>query len=299
MSLTVLAPGLHSLLVDDGRPGARHLGVPVGGPADSASFQLGNWLAGNDTPAVALEISLAGPTLRAETAIGAVIVGAPFRAEIVGKRSLDPGVGFMMEQGDVLKIGGTPNGSRAYLCVPGGFEAPERLGSRSGFGPIAAEQVLYCSTSRIAAIALGLDPIERDGTILRVLPGPQHDWFMNPAELIAANYEVQAASDRMGIRLSGAMLTRRHGELTSEPVAPGAVQVTNDGRPVVLGVDGQTIGGYPKIAHVIRADLDKMGQLRAGDRVRFQFVNADEAKAAADERTRWLNEWRTRIAVRR
>ena len=83
----------------------------------------------------------------------------------------------------------------------------------------------------------------------------------------------------------------------SEPVAPGAVQVTNDGLPVVLGVDGQTIGGYPKVAHVIRADLDRLAQLRPGTAVRFQRVTPDEAEAAARERAEWLREWLTRLAV--
>src|SRR5213078_627447 len=93
------------------------------------------------------------------------------------------------------------------------------------------------------------------GGPLRVLPGPQADWFIHPEQFFAATYTVAPASDRMGLRLLGDPLERRPGELASEAVAPGAVQVTNDGRPVILGVDGQTIGGYPKVAHVIRADL--------------------------------------------
>ena len=101
----------------------------------------------------------------------------------------------------------------------------------------------------------------------------------------------------MGIRLAGPSLERRPGELTSEPVAPGAVQITNDGRPVVLGVDGQTIGGYPKIAHVIRADLDRLAQLRPGGHVRFRLVSPDETAAAAAEREACLREWLARLAT--
>lgn len=299
MSFTVLTPGLHSLLVDPGRPAARHLGVAVGGPADEESFSLGNWLAGNRESAVALEVSFSGPSLRADKPIGAVIVGAPFAAEIVGKRMIEPGVGFTLEQDDVLKIGGTPVGARAYLCVPGGFEMPTVLGSRSAFGPITTGQTLRCSASRIAAVAVDLQPKTVTLVTMRVLPGPQHDWFLNPRELTEMIYTVQPASDRMGIRLAGQSLTRRVGELPSEPVAPGAVQVTNDGQPVILGADGQTIGGYPKVAHVIRADLDKLGQLRPGDRLRFTFVTAKEAQAAADERAKRLNEWRVRIEARK
>jgi biotin-dependent carboxylase-like uncharacterized protein len=298
VSLTVLNPGLHSLLVDAGRPGARHLGVPVGGPADAAAFAVGHALVGNGPDAVALEMSFAGPTLRAEVALGAVIVGAPFAAEIVGQRTPEPGVGFTLAPGDVLKIGGTARGARAYLCVPGGFRTPDGLGSRSGFGPVTTGQSLSCAPSRITAVSvvweLPVSPVT-----VRVLPGPQYDWFLDPREFTNERYEVHPASDRMGLRLNGPMLTRRAGELTSEPVAPGAVQVTNDGRPVVLGVDGQTIGGYPKIAHVVRADLDLLGQLRPGDRLRFRFVTPDEATAAAEERDRRIHEWRVRIETRR
>ena len=100
---------------------------------------------------------------------------------------------------------------------------------------------------------------------------------------------------------AGAPRPRRPGELASEAVAPGAVQVTNDGLPVVLGVDGQTIGGYPKVAHVVRADLDRLARLRPGDRVRFVRVTPAEAETAAKERAAFLAEWlgRLRVAERR
>jgi len=101
----------------------------------------------------------------------------------------------------------------------------------------------------------------------------------------------------MGVRLSGTPLARRSGELISEAVAPGAVQVTNDGLPVVLGVDGQTIGGYPKIAHVIRADLDRLAQPQPGDRVRFMRVSHEEAERAALERAAFLKDWLTRLRI--
>ena len=113
----------------------------------------------------------------------------------------------------------------------------------------------------------------------------------------ALAYEVSAASNRMGLRLKGTPLARRPGELVSEAVAPGAVQVANDGLPIVLGVDGQTIGGYPKVAHVVRADLDLLAQLRPGDRVRFVRVTPDEAEAAARARAAFLREWLTRLCI--
>jgi len=129
-----------------------------------------------------------------------------------------------------------------------------------------------------------------------VLDGAQRDWFTEDT-FFTTPYEVSAASNRMGIRLKGKALLRRAGELVSEAVAPGAVQVTNDGQPIVLGVDGQTIGGYPKVAHVIRADLDLLAQLRPGDFVRFVRVSADEAATAAQVHTAFLKAWLSRLRI--
>ena len=129
---------------------------------------------------------------------------------------------------------------------------------------------------------------------LQVLDGPQRDWFADD-RFFTQVYEVTPASNRMGLRLRGEPLIRKPGELLSEAVAPGAVQVTNDGLPVVLGVDGQTIGGYPKVAHVIRADLDVLARLRPGDRVRFERVTPEEAAAAATERAAELRRWLARL----
>lgn len=103
----------------------------------------------------------------------------------------------------------------------------------------------------------------------------------------------------MGLRLRGEPLKRTPREMVSEPVAPGAVQVVNDGQCIALGVDGQTIGGYPKVAHVIAADLDRIGQLRPGERVSFAAVGLDEAAAAYAARQYFLREWLTRLAVTR
>jgi len=107
---------------------------------------------------------------------------------------------------------------------------------------------------------------------LRVISGAQADWF-DAAEFFNQSFSVTLASNRMGLRLSGKPLTRPQREMISEPVASGTVQVLNDGQCVILGVDGQTIGGYPKIAHVISADLDLLGQLRPGQEVRFKLVD--------------------------
>ncbi|QJW95304.1 5-oxoprolinase subunit C family protein [Frigoriglobus tundricola] len=328
MSLVVRAPGLQSLLVDFGRPRSRSLGVPLGGAADRAAFILGNALVGNPPDAVAVEVAFAGPTLEADHPTACVIFGAVFQSAVNGT-PVRAGVTLTLEPGDVLRVGGTSAGARAYVCVAGGFDAPEVLGSRAALEPLRTGDTLVCPPSRTEPRSLpfiwgrpspeeptpgpslkggeegsgkSCSPLPSGrgaggvGPSLRVLDGPQRDWFTD-GTFFTRLYEVSAASNRMGVRLKGAPLARRAGELASEAVAPGAVQVTNDGLPVVLGVDGQTIGGYPKVAHVIRADLDALAQLRPGDRVRFVRVTPDEAEAAAATRDAFLREWLTRLRI--
>jgi 5-oxoprolinase (ATP-hydrolysing) subunit C len=303
MSLLVREPGLLSLLVDRGRARTRHLGVPLGGAADRAALALGNALVGNPPDAVAIEVTFAGPALEARHPAACVVFGAPFLCMVNG-RPVPAGTTFTLEAGDVLRVGGTPAGVRGYLCVAGGFDAPEILGSHSALEPLRAGDELTCRASRTEPRSLPFVTSDEDhggkprGSpgILRVLDGPQRDWFTGDS-FFTQVYEVTPASNRMGLRLAGEPLPRRPGELVSEAVAPGAVQVTNDGLPVVLGVDGQTIGGYPKVAHVVRADLDRLAQLRPGDPVRFARVSPDEAEAAAKERAAFLKLWLTRLRV--
>lgn len=294
MSLTVLDPGLYSLLVDRGRPGSRSLGVPVGGAADRAAYALGNALLGNAPDAVALEVTLTGPTLRAVQPTACVVFGAPFSLTITERRCVEAGTTFTLQAGEVLRIGGTPEGARGYLCVAGGFESPRILNSRSALEPIRRDDVLRCAESRTPRRSLPF--VSRISQTIRVLDGPQRDWFTDES-FFTQTYTVTPASNRMGLRLAGLPLARRSGEMVSEAVAPGAVQVTNDGLPIVLGVDGQTIGGYPKVAHVIGADLDLLAQLRTGTAARFVRVTIDEAEAAARSLAATLGEWLMRLRL--
>jgi 5-oxoprolinase (ATP-hydrolysing) subunit C len=223
------------------------------------------------------------------------VFGAPFRLDRDGEL-LAPGYTFTLTKGQTLHIGGAPHGCRAYVCVPGGFRVRRVLESCTAFAPVQAGDVLECEPSRLPGRGLEDPPVAyAPGPPLRCLSGPQADWFDDA--FYSHTYHVTPASDRMGVRLDGPALALPRRELVSEPVAPGAVQVTNDGRPIVLGVDGQTVGGYPKVAHVISADLDALGQLRPGDEVRFQRVTEEEAEGAAARRREVLHRWLRRIAV--
>jgi len=295
MSLRLCHPGLLSLIVDAGRPHVRSLGVPRGGAADRAALAIGNGLVGNEPFAAALEFTLVGPTMRAEHPVAAAIFGAPFTMVIDGAPGPETGRTFTLEAGQELRIAGAARGARGYLCVAGGFRTAEILGSRSGLEPLTAGTLLECATSRCEPRGLGFPWIEEPAGELHVLDGPQRDWFDDA--FFTRRYEVTSAANRMGIRLAGEPLTRRPGELASEAVAPGAIQILNDGRPVILGVDGQTIGGYPKIAHVIRADFDRLAQLRPGDTLRFVRVAEDEAEALAKDRAERLRVWLARLGA--
>jgi antagonist of KipI len=295
--LKVLVPGLHTLVVDRGWPHARSLGVPVGGAADSFALAIGNALVGNDAHAAALEISLAGPTLQASCPLACVLYGAPFDLERDGQR-LPAGTTWTLHPGQVLHIGGTSSGMRAYLCVRGGIEAPLVLGSRSGLVPLRAGEELPCWAGAIQGREVRIPDVadwfrtKESVRVLRVLPGAQTHWF---GAALGGPFRVSPASNRMGLRLEGAPLAVPAREIVSEPVCPGTVQVMRDGQCIILGIDGQTIGGYPKIAQVISADLDRLGQLRPGEAVTFEYVSLAEAEELYRRRQELLREWVARL----
>ncbi len=299
-SLTLITPGLHTLVVDAGRPRSRSLGVPVGGAADRLALAIGNALVGNPPDAAALEISLAGPILQADAPLACVLHGAPFVISS-DRQELTAGTTFTLQAGERLHIGGTARGMRAYFCVRGGIDAPFILGSRSSLAPLKEGERLGCHPAAIGGRSVPVGALAwLYQTPLFVVPGAQADWFP-PEALVKQNgsgprmFEVSPASNRMGLRLKGVPLPVPAREMVSEPVCPGAVQVTRDGQCIVLGVDGQTIGGYPKVAQVISADLDKLGQLRPYARITFEYVSLEGAEELYRQRAAWLREWLVRL----
>jgi 5-oxoprolinase (ATP-hydrolysing) subunit C len=291
--LKVLHPGLCTLVVDHGRPHCRSLGVPVGGAADRAALAVGNALVGNKPDAAALEVALAGPTLVADAELACVLYGAPFDLSS-DRQPLSPGKTFTLQPGEILRIGGTAHDVRAYFCVRGGFQTPILLDSRSSLAPLRAGAELPCLSGTIRPHFILLEPARTAPAVVRVLSGAQAGWF--PAEdFYTATFTVTPASNRMGLRLNGIPLPVPQREMVSEPVCPGTVQVTREGQCIVLGVDGQTIGGYPKIAHVIDADLDLLGQLRPGECVVFRRTTLAEAERLYREKQARLREWLKRL----
>lgn len=313
--IEVLAPGLLTTVQAFGREGFRHLGVGLGGALDPGTQSIANLLVGNPASAATLEIALSGPTLRFERAARIALCGAPFDADIDGEplpgwRCVD------LPAGSVLRIGGCREGARAWLAVAGGIRVPEVLGStstdlRGGFGGVggralragdrletaaSAESVerLRIAPWWIDARALDPDP----SAPIRVLPSSD---ATDPGDaLFASQWSVSPASDRQGLRLAGdAIALRDAREYISEPISPGTVQLPPGGQPIVLLADAQTHGGYPRIAHAIRADRGRLAQMRAGDRLRFAPCTHEQALAAARERTRMLARIALAIGARR
>lgn len=311
MSLHVLEPGLLTLIVDNGRPRTRSLGMAIGGAADRFSFHIGNALVGNPPNTPALEIGLVGPTLEAECDLACVLTGGNCDAFANG-RKITVNKTFTLSAGHKLEIRGFSSGMRGYLCLAGGIGSRKILGSYSSIDPLQQGQKLECSSTpcRSRFLHPGGDDAPRKKSLeevalqqwlpfrrqLRIVDGPQADWFSNQLEILTTcEFTIGKDSNRMGVRLQGKPLVWPDQELVSEPVVPGAIQVTNDGQYVILGVDGQTIGGYPKIGVVIDADLDCLAQLRPGDAIRFSRVSMTEAEELCRKRRKILDYWCQRI----
>ncbi|MFN7979403.1 MAG: biotin-dependent carboxyltransferase family protein [Vicinamibacterales bacterium] len=314
-SLTIQRPGLLTTVQDLGRWGHQALGVPVAGAMDTRSLRQANLLVGNDDGAAALEITLLGPTLRTSHALTAAVAGANLELRVDGRR-VPVGRVFTVPAGGELQIGGGAPGSgaRAYLAVAGGIDIAAVLGSRSTH--LVSRMGGLAGRSLVAGDVLPIGASRRDaprgdvvvppavapaGGRLRVLLGPQDDWFATPTldTFLASTFTVSPRSDRMGFRLEGPPIAvARQAELVSEPVAFGAIQVPSGGAPILLMADRQTAGGYPKIATVIAADLPLAGLRAPGSPVCFAAGTRADARAALIAREREIVRLLPEVAAR-
>lgn len=302
-SLQIVRPGLLTTIQDLGRYGHQESGVPVAGPMDTFSHRLANQLVGNEPDAATLEVTLIGPELLIDVDTTIAICGALFEITC-DDRPVPMGESWPIRAGQRLKFGRVLQGARAYLAVAGGVQTPSVLGSRathlvSRMGGLDGRAL--ASGDRVPIVAgtsprpprksIGLTLPTRGRALLRVMPGPQDDWFEREAmkTIAGVSFRISPRSNRMGYRLQGPPLARaRAGELISEPVSIGAIQVPSAGEPILLMADRQTAGGYPKIGHVIAADLPLAGQLAPGDFIEFVFCTRQEAIAALIARERQL-----------
>jgi biotin-dependent carboxylase-like uncharacterized protein len=274
-SLMVLKTGPLTTIQDAGRFGQAALGIGRSGACDRAASRLANRLVGNDEGCAVLEVTFGGLVVRAEADVVVVTTGA----RCGGAAHNAP---MLLAAGEQLALGPPVSGVRTYLAVRGGIDVPPVLGSRStdtlaGLGPDVLEPgdrlpvgsgvgpMPGVDVAAVAEPALG----EVD---VQVQPGPRRDWFTDAAwtSLLTQRYTVTDQSNRVGLRLDGEPLERAgSGELPSEGMVRGALQVPASGLPVLFLADHPVTGGYPVVAYVIDAVVDRCGQLRAGQRLHF------------------------------
>jgi 5-oxoprolinase (ATP-hydrolysing) subunit C len=285
MGLIVKDPGFFTTVQDAGRPGYREWGVPLGGAFDRVSAGLANALLGNRPTCALLELTLRGGVYQAACQLALALAGAPMEARVVspetGERLVRVPSSFAIDEGEQLILGRTMEGARTYLAVKGGWETRVRLGSRSWESCIRAGEMLPAQRASIAtrhpSDVIWMSPVAEP---FRIMDGPdcRQDSGFDESFWADRRFRVGARSDRMGLRLEGEPLNMVfEPERLSAPVAPGAMQLAG-GQPIILGVACGTMGGYPHIAHVISADLNRLGQLRPGDLVGFRRVTIEEAR---------------------
>ncbi|MET8800765.1 biotin-dependent carboxyltransferase family protein [Nocardia sp. NPDC004568] len=274
--------GAAATVQDLGRPGWFHSGVGPSGAADRGALRLANRLVGNPEGYAGIEVLLGGLTLRAKTSLLVAVTGAPAPATLDGTPVGHASV-LHLAPGRRLRLGTTRTGLRSYIGVRGGIDVPPVLGSRSydtlsgiGPAPLCEGETIPIGPQPRDWPNIDQVPLPGPGTTLEIhaLPGPRDDWFTDPAALFAGHWSVSADTDRVGARLDradGPALQRKSsGELATEGMALGSVQVPPSGQPVVFLADHPITGGYPVIAVVTDADIDRVAQARPGQRIRFR-----------------------------
>lgn len=307
MTIRILRPGLQTTVQAGPRTGQRHLGVPASGAADPLSLALANRLVGNAAFAPALETTLTGVSLRFEGDCFVAVTGARARARLNGER-VKLHRTLAVVEGDELEVGPAKAGARNYLAFAGGIAVDEVLGSASTYLPAGFGG--YRGRALRASDGLAVRPVSEAPKKLKTpkdfRPPAGSSWALRACygaevellnkesrfDLFDTNFSVGNRADRMGLQLEGARFgVRSGGRLASAPVFPGTIQCPEDGRPFLLSIDAQTIGGYPRVAQVARADRHLIGQLRPGDHVRLLWRDIDSAREELLAKHAYWREW--------
>ena len=301
MMLHVRHGGALTTVQDRGRSGWRHLGVAHAGALDPVQASRANRLVGNSVDAAVLELTLRGPGLEFEQPTRIALCGAHIDAHFEDARAERHAVPLgrpVTLPAGTLRLGMIRNGLRAWLAVAGGIDVLRVLGSRStdlrgGFGgiegralhsgdalPLGAHAAIDAKALEAPNWWIALDQAASMQDAIRYIPGASSESPM----LAERTWTIDARSNRQGLRCSGDAIVATSCEQISAPVAPGTIQLPPDGQPIVLLADAQTVGGYPRLGHVIAADLPRLAQRRAGDALRFVAVDAIASRAAARRR---------------
>lgn len=288
----IVTPGSHTTIQDSGRFGFQNMGVPVSGVLDQFSFAAANILVGNPENTPVIELTVMGPSIEIFKEMDVALTGADMEMKING-RTTPQWQSVRVSPGDDLTIGQIKTGCRGYLAVGGGMDITRVMGSCSTYAgakiggfkgrPLKSGDHISIYPVQLLEQKRVLPdkyiPVHSPEITLRIIPGPQDDYFSSMDTLTTQPYTITPKADRMGYRLSGEPIHIREDmpkSIVSEPSMPGSIQIPPDEQPIILLVE-QTVGGYAKIATVISTDIRKVAQAFPGNTIRFKCIDLDTA----------------------
>lgn len=298
MSITVLDGGLLTTIQDLGRHGYQQFGVSVSGAMDPRACTIANILVGNKRNEGVFECTMMGPKLQFDVATNIAITGGSLFPLINNVPVADYRC-IAVSRGDILTFGGLQTGARSYVSVAGGLDLPlvmdsmstdmrAKIGGYEGRKLESGDMILLRKPSQGVMTmpsywTISSEIVPMPCYTLRVILGPQDDYFTQNGIMtfLSKPYTLTPQFDRMGCRLEGDVIEHvNDGNIISDGIAFGAIQVPSEGKPIIMLADRQTTGGYAKIGTVVTADFQILGQLKVGDKVRFVQVSVEEAQEA-------------------
>lgn len=307
MSIKILNPGLFSTVQDLGRVGYQDQGFSTAGAIDTYALRIGYTLIGNNGPAI--EFTIVGPTIQFLTDNTFVLTGGHFEATL-NNQVISSQTVIFVKKGDELKIGSVVDGARGYILFGKPLDIQKVANSysthtRSKIGgykgrALKSNDVITWQQNNMYAERIGLScPVEAiNQQVIHIIEGPQIESFSNEAKqkLVNEGFKISEKSDRMGFRLQGEKIAPiESADIISEPVALGSIQVPNDGNPIILLNDKQTVGGYTKIATVCAADLSLIAQKQPNETVKFEWITVEAATEKLHQKERELNEKQNQV----
>lgn len=294
--IKMIRPGMYTTIQDLGRFNYQRSGMSVAGAMDSFSLKTANILVGNDEGEACFETTLTGPEIEFDCDALIAVTGADLSPNVGGK-DIKMWSSVKLHKGDVLSFGTIKSGCRSYIAVAGGIDVPVVMGSKStyvkghvggfegrplkagdGINLVEPGRNMNLGNTKLQSKFI---PDYKNEIEVRVVLGPQDDYFTEDGikTFLNSEYKVTNEADRMGYRMSGPEIAHKNGaDIISDGITLGSVQVPGHGMPIIMMADRQTTGGYTKIATVITPDIDYMGQLKPGDKVRFKAIDIKEAQ---------------------
>ena len=305
----ILRPGINTTVQDTGRNHLYHIGITISGAIDQRNYKLSNLLTNNILNEAAIEFAYQGPLLKLNNGkINFAITGNVSFNIIRNSTVIEEGKcyqNYILNEGEQIDIIATKKSIYGYLSVSGGFELEKswdsfsintkaQIGSNNGKKYSINEKIFIKKSILENVKHKKIDYKNLNNNIVRVIKGTNFDYFSKEAKSIFFNeqYSITRLADRMGMRLDGPKLENIvNTNIKSEGLIRGVIQVPADGKPIILLSDHGTIGGYPKIALVISADLDKVAQLTPGTKIKFKKVTLDEAEKAFNDYILQINKY--------